>query len=213
MVKVGSKSILEHQLDAIPTEMVNKLVIITGYREKILKDFVQSLDIPYPVIFHSNERYRETHCTYSLLKARQEILEGFVSINADLLFTRQSLLDLLQSKHANAICARQVKDYRTDLEQIRVDKDKIVEWKLKTETPNDGEVMGPLKMSVESAQLVFNYCDNISQKELFKLPCFTMFSLLLDRIDFHAVFLKDDTWGEIDTIEDLEKAKKHWSYK
>jgi len=209
---VGGKSIIEHQLEAIPKELVNKLVIITGYQEWVLVDFVQGLDLPYPVIFYHNERYWETHCAYSFLKARREMLEGFISINADLLFTRESLMNLLRSAYSDAICARRAVNYRTDLEQIRVDGDKIIEWKLRTPAPNDGEVMGPVKMSAESARIVVEYCDSIGQEELVRLPCFTLFSLLLDRIDYYAVFLKDDKWCEIDTIGDLEKAKQDWPH-
>jgi len=212
MVRVGEKRIIEHQLGVIPNELVNKLVIITGYQGQVLMDFLQGLRLPYPVIFYINERYRETHCAYSLIKAKREMLEGFIYINSDLLFTKEALLCLIRAEYADAICARYVKNFRTDLEQIKVDNDKIIEWRLKTRLPNDGEVMGPLKISAESAQIVIEYCDKIGQERLVRLPCFTLFSLLLKSINYYAIFLKKDQWSEIDTVEDLEKAKRCWPH-
>lgn len=210
MVKVGKKSIIEHQLDAIPNELVKRLVVITGHGSEALVRFIDGLSLPYPVTFYNNQFYRNTHCAYSLLMARREMQEGFVYVNSDLLFTRESLMNLLQSEHPNAICSRRVEGYRTDLQQIRTEGNKIIEWKIHADKPNDGEVMGPLKMSPECAKVVVRYCDSMSQEKLARLPCFTLFSLLLDQIDYHAVFLKKDIWFEIDTVEDLEKAKREW---
>ncbi len=211
MVQVGRRTILEHQLNVIPVELVKRLIIITGYKGDVLREFVDSLDLPYPVTFYKNEHYRNTHCTYSLLKAHREMQEGFVYINADLLFAHENLMALLESEYPDAICTKNIRNYKTDLQQVRIATDKIIEWKLKTEKPNDGEVMGPLKLSAESARIVVSYCDSLSLEELSNLPCFTMFSLLLGQIDYHAVFLKNDKWCEIDTLEDLEKATQTWA--
>lgn len=210
MVKVGRKTIIEHQLETIPNELVNRLMVITGYKGEVLTKFVKGLRLPYPVTFYNNERYHNTHCAYSLLMAGREMQEGFVYTNSDLLFTRESLMELLDSEHADAICARRVENYRTDLYQIRTESDRIVEWKLHTDAPNDGEVMGPLKMSAGSAQIVVNYSNHLSREVMDRLPCFGLFGKLLNRIDYHAVFLKEDKWCEIDTVEDIEKAKETW---
>lgn len=210
MIKVGRKSIIEHQLDAIPPELVERLVIITGHKADVLTEFVKSLDLPYPVTFYRNEQYANTHCTCSLLMAYREMSRGFVYINADLLFTCENLIALLESEHSDAICARRIGNYRTDLQQIRTEGEKIIEWKLHTDLPNDGEVMGPLKISAPSAQLILEYCQTIPGDRRRRLSCFTMFSLLLGKVDYHAVFLKNDNWCEIDTPEDLDKATQMW---
>jgi len=210
MVEIGNKTIIEHQLNVIPAELVKQLVIITGHKGEILMRFVEGLGLPYPVTFYKNERYYNTHCTFSLLMAYREMLEGFVYINADLLFSHENLMTLLESEHSDAICARRIVNYRTDLQQIRTEGGKIIEWKLHTDKPNDAEVIGPLKLSAESARIVVNYCNSLTRDELSHLPCFTLFSLLLGQIDYHTVFLKNDSWCEIDTLEDLEKAKQNW---
>lgn len=131
-------------------------------------------------------------------------------INADLLFSSENLMTLLEFEHSDAICARRIGNYRTDLQQIRTEGDKIIEWKLCTDIPSDDEVMGPLKMSAKSARIVVEYCHSINQDELSRLPCFTLLSLLIGQIGYHAVFLKNDKWCEIDTLQDLEKAKQTW---
>lgn len=208
LVQLNGKSILEHQLDAIPFECVRQLVFITGYKEDRLKEFISRQTFPFPVTFYYNDKYENSHCGYSLLKAREKMEEGFILINSDLIFSQAHFQLLINSNHANIICAKKVNDAPTDLQKVRTDKrSKVIEWKLKLDS-FQGEVMGPLKMSSRDVHKVLSYCDGLSESQLLKIPCFTLFSHLVDQIDFYVEYVTDRKWCEIDTVEDLEQNQK-----
>jgi choline kinase len=205
MVVTHGKTLLEHQLSAIPPECVNELILITGFEDQKLKDFVLSLDLGFPVNFRYNNSYLTSHCAYSLLKAREEMSKGFILINCDLLFSASHFLSLLNSPNNNVICAKKVNDYETDLQKINADEDnKVMQWELNLKEFN-GEVMGPLKMSSIDVPLVLEYYDGLSEENKLQLPCFTLFSRLVNRVPFYTEFIDDDKWFEVDTVEDLKQ--------
>jgi len=210
MVKVGKETIIEHQLRNIPYKYVKSLTIITGYQQEKLVSFIKELNLPFNVIFYSNELFCKTHCAYSLLKARKEIAEGFIYVNSDLLFTKKNLEALIALEHKDVVCVRNIDEYRTDLQQVCIDEnDEIKEWKLITDYPNNGEVVGPVKLSEHAGKTILNYFEQLTFEEQTKLPCYTLFSLLLGEIDFNAIYLTEDKWCEIDTPDDLNKANRN----
>lgn len=212
MVNVGNKSIIEHQLESIPFDRVKSLTVITGYKEEQLRSFFSNLNLPFKVQFYFNELYCETHCAYSLLKAQNEILDGFIYINSDLLFSKESIIDLLDSSHDNAVCIRGVKDYGTDLQQVCINSQlKITEWAIFTKTKNNGELVGPLKISKQAAEIIFKFYNNQTIEMQVKLACYTLFSKLLNKIDYYAINIDNYKWFEIDTVEDLSQASKNWN--
>jgi L-glutamine-phosphate cytidylyltransferase len=212
MVTINEKSLLEHQLEQIPFERVRSLTFITGFEDQKLKDFVNNLNLPFPVRFFFNPLYCETHCAYSLLQAQNEISMGFIYINSDLLFCRKSLLALLDSKHPNALCHRTIEKYETDLQQLIIgDKQQVVDWDLPTQKRNNAELVGPIKISANAGQEILRFYNALTQEEQVKLPCYTLFSKLIHKSTYFGINITHNPWFEVDTIEDLEKAKNLWS--
>ena len=155
LVKVRGKSILERQLEAIDPKHVKKLILITGYRKHLLEEFVNNLQLEYPVKFYFNEIFLDTHCAYSFLKAAEEIREGFVLVNSDLLFKKNHFDNLISIPHNNAVCAIKRENTKTDLQKIKIDQtNRIRKWGLNLSL-FDGEVMGPIKMLSKDAS-IFN---------------------------------------------------------
>lgn len=206
MVNICEKSLIEHQLNAIPVEFIRKLVIIGGYKNNKLQKFISKCNLPFPVVFYYNQLYSRTRCAYSLLKAKNEMLEGYIHLNSDLLFTNQNLLRLLNSKYENAVLIRDVGNFRTDLEQVYIKDNKIVEWNLNTITGNNGEVVGPIKISPSAAKKIVEYFQKKLKFEKQNLPCYTLYSKLINHIDFYSIYMENENWQEIDTAEDLKKA-------
>ena len=209
MVRIFDKTIIEYQLDAIPDCIVNKLVIITGYKNIMFEKFIKGLNLHFPVKFYFNKNFRRTHCAYSLLKAKNEMKEGFIHLNSDLIFSSSNLIKLLNSKYENAVLVRNIKNFITDLEQVYIKDDLIIEWCLHTPTPNNGEVVGPIKISSSAAQKIINYFEDRPEEEQRNLPCYTLYGKLINQISFYSIIMENENWQEIDNLEDLEKAKKN----
>lgn len=205
LVPIAGKSIIEHQLDAIPFETVRELVFITGYKEEVLRDFISQLELPFPVNFYHNDKYERSHCSFSLLKSREKMEEGFILLNSDLILSMSHFQMLTRSGHENVICAKKAEFPPSDLQKIKTDSNnKVLDWDLDLDHFH-GEVMGPLKIGADAAGKLLNYCEKLSESEILQLPCFTLFSLLIRQIDFFVEYVEDYQWCEIDTVEDLEQ--------
>jgi len=209
LLTINEKPIIKHQLCDLPVEYIQKVIIILGYKGDKIKDYVRSLNLNYPVTYYYNKKYENTNCAYSLLKAKDDMSEGFIIMNCDLLSKKDNILKLLKSDYPNAVNVRKNDTLKTDLQDVVIYNDKIIKWSLNLIDAN-AEVMGPLKVCADDAEKVIDYFDFLSETEKEKMHCFSLFSKLITKIDYQPVFVDDKTWIEIDTPEDLEKGKLIW---
>ncbi len=209
LLKIKNKSIIEYQLENLPLEYIKKIIVILGFNGDKIKNHIESLDLNYPVKYYYNENYANTNCAYSLIRAKKELLEGFIILNCDLLFKIDNIVSLLQSNYLNAVNVRKNDKHRTDLQDVVIDDNKIIKWSLNLIDAN-AEVMGPLKVCADDAEKVIEYFDSLPESKKEKMHCFSLFSNCIEKIDFHPVFVDDRDWIEIDTPEDLEKGKMIW---
>ena len=210
LLRIGRNPIIYEQLSNIPKESIKRLIIILGYKGEQIKQYINSLDLDYPVIFVYNEDFEKTNCAYSFMKARDFFPEGFILLNCDLLFNQNSIKKILSSKSKNVIGARNNSSYQTDLQKINVINNKIVEWSLELKNSN-AEVMGPLKISSEDTNKIINYFDSLSLTQREKMHCFSLFSNLISQINYSPIYINDKDWLEIDTPEDYKNANRIWS--
>jgi len=209
LLRINNKPIIEHQLYNLPEEYVKKAIVILGYMGEKIKNHIESLDLKYPVKYYYNENYKNTNCAYSLIKAKQEMSEGSILINCDLLFKKKNIERLFISDYPNAVTVRKNDYHKTDLQDILIYNNKIHKWSIKLIDAN-AEVMGPLKISKTDSHKVIEYFKSLTVEEQFKMHCFGLFSNCINIIDFHPVFINDGAWVEIDTKNDLEKAEIMW---
>ena len=209
LLKINNKPIIEHQLLNLPEEYVNRIIIILGHMGDKIINYIESLDLNYPVKYYYNDNYKKTNCAYSLLKARDDMAEGCVILNCDLLYIKNNIEQLLKSNYSNTVSVRKNDNYKTDLQDILIYNDKIIKWSLNLIDAN-AEVMGPLKICAEDAEKVIDYFDSLSEIEKEKMHCFSLFSKLITKIDYYPIFVDDRSWIEIDTPEDLKKGKLIW---
>lgn len=87
MVKINGITLIERMLRQLDRYGMDRIIIVTGYKGDILKDYVQNLRINTPVVFVDNSDYRHTNNIYSLWLAR-EFLEEMDSLvlESDMIF-------------------------------------------------------------------------------------------------------------------------------
>ena len=160
-MKINDQAIVDYQLSNLPIEYINSLVFILGHQGKKLKKYIDSLNLPYPIIYYDNDHYKDTNCAYSLLFARNEMQCGFVLMNCDLLFLKKNIIRLLKSKFPNTITVRGNNIKKTDLQDILIENGKVNKWKLNIQNAN-AEVMGPLIMNAKDAKIIINYYNSLN---------------------------------------------------
>ncbi|MFR7902125.1 MAG: aminotransferase class I/II-fold pyridoxal phosphate-dependent enzyme [Eshraghiella crossota] len=87
MVKINRITLIERMLRQLDRYGMDRIIIVTGYKGDILKDYVQNLRINTPVVFVDNSDYRHTNNIYSLWLTR-EFLEEMDSLvlESDMIF-------------------------------------------------------------------------------------------------------------------------------
>ena len=87
MVKINGITLIERMLRQLDRYGMDRIIIVTGYKGDILKDYVQDLRINTPIVFVDNSDYRHTNNIYSLWLTR-EFLEEMDSLvlESDMIF-------------------------------------------------------------------------------------------------------------------------------
>lgn len=95
LVKVNGKSILERLVDTLGSYGFRRLVVVVGYRDKCIRDFLGTRIGQMEITYILNPIYNETNNIYSLWLARKMIDEPFLLVESDLVFEPSMLKDML----------------------------------------------------------------------------------------------------------------------
>ena len=87
MTEISSReTILSRQLFMIAEAGIKEVVMTTGYREEILINYCQGLDLPLHFTFVKNPIYEQTNYIYSIYCARDYLDDEIVLMHGDLVF-------------------------------------------------------------------------------------------------------------------------------
>jgi len=143
LIKIGKKSIIDYQIEALTNSGITNIFIVVGYlAEKIMKH----LTLTYPDInfrFIYNPYYMQTNTIYSLWLASSEMNEDFVYLNADVLFDKKIIKNLVESPFRNCLAISHQKCSDEEVKVI-IDTNNLVKDIGKDIDPkqSDGEFMG-----------------------------------------------------------------------
>ncbi|TVQ70349.1 MAG: phosphocholine cytidylyltransferase family protein [Balneolaceae bacterium] len=94
LVEVGGKPLLAHVLEALEVRGFRRFVIITGYRHKLIDEFLEQYDTPLDVETVFNDQYDSTNNIYTLWFAGKFVDEPFLLLESDLIFEPDVLAEL-----------------------------------------------------------------------------------------------------------------------
>lgn len=191
---------------------ISEVVLVVGYLQNQIKDFVKINFPDFKTHFVSNERYAETNTGFSLMLAKDLINESaFIKFDADLVFDKEILKKLIDCEYANCLCID--KDINLDGEEIKViieDQNRVIEAS-KTVNPKDaaGESIGIEKISDETASLLFAELEIMMENEQNHRAYYEdAYERIIDKnVPFYALDITGLKWMEIDTKEDFIAAK------
>lgn len=220
MLDINGKTILQRQIETFKQCGIGDLVVVRGYKKK---------SINYPGLRYCyNSGYMTNNILGSLFSAEVEIDDAFIAAYSDILFTRPVIEKLLKSTADISLCVDT--DWRSkyvgrhqhpieEAEKVILQDGKVVKIG-KSINPNEahGEFIGLAKFSKTGAEILrSNYKiakKLFSNKPFHEAPVFhkanltDMLQELINRgfvVDYVVI---EGDWIEIDTFEDLQKAKK-----
>ncbi len=218
LLKVGDNTILEMMISHIQDCEIDEIIFVLGYLQEQIIDFVKTKFPDLNVHFVVNDKYAETNTGFSLMLAEDFIAGStFVKFDADVVFDKEILKKLIESKYANCLCID--KDINLDAEEIKViidDQNRVLKAS-KTVNPKDaiGESIGIEKIDGETALLLFSelktmMADRQNYQEYYEAA----YERLIDKdVPFYALDISGLKWVEIDTKEDFVIAEKIFNKK
>jgi len=210
LIKVGDKSLLENQLDALQRYGIDEALIVVGYlKEQIMAkigDHYKTMNVSYI----ENPLYASTNTVYSLWLAREYFAgQDFFYFNADVLFHYSLIGKLLDAPFETALGV-EVKPCGEEEVKVIVDNAQRIVRIGKKLDPAEclGEFVGIAKfgasLTADFATALKAVIDDGLQMSFFEAAVDRM-------LKKHAMYAVDITMIptiEIDFPEDLERARK-----
>lgn len=220
LVEINGRSILQRQIDAYRAAGVNEIFIVRGYmKEKINVEGAHYFD---------NDEYRHNNILVSLFYAESAMAGGFLFSYSDIVFRPEVVQRVIETEgDYSLVIDRRWHEAYVGRQQHPVEEGevaRVVDGKVtlvgkKTVPPGEaaGEFIGLARFSARAAeQMRARYHmrkNSLSNKAYGRAPRFEaayLTDLLNDLIESGEIMRPafiDGGWREIDTVEDLERAK------
>jgi len=210
LLKVGSKSILELTIENLVANGINEIIIVTGFLDHKIKDFLDSRFPELDIIFCHNELYESTNNIYSLWLAK-DALDGddMLLMDSDIVFDGRIIAKLRNSGFENCLALKR-HDLSDEEIKVLVDKGGRILDISKEVNPKKaaGESIGIEIFSRQLLPELFRVIDrkvNTERKvNIFYEVAFQ--ELINENHDIFIVDVTDFFCMEIDTADDLKVA-------
>lgn len=211
LLTVGQRTLLQRTVDAILAAGITELVVVTGYRAQMIRDFLTSHYPSLTIHFIDNPDYANNNNIFSLWLTRP-YTEGkeFLLLDSDILFDPQIIPAVLKMPDSALALNR----HELGEEEIKViidNNNRVVEIsKVCAIQQAVGESVGIEKMTAEYSSALFCELEQMIEGEgLIDIFYERAFERLIPQ--GHTFTVVDTTTFfsiELDTVEDFENAKK-----
>ena len=212
LLKIGDRCLLERAFDALIQNGVNDFIVVTGYRQQQIVDFLNSNYPAQTIEFVYNEDYATTNNIYSLWLATPFVgNEDVLLLDSDIVFDPQIIEVLLQSGKQNVLALNKHELGEEEIKVIAGEDGKVLEIsKVCSIADAIGESIGIERMSPAYFQALSKEMDTMINNEglgnVFYEKAFER--LIPQNHFFYAIDTTQFFSVELDTVEDFEQAQK-----
>ena len=212
LLPIGITTMLGMTLDNLLQNGVKEYVIVTGYREEQIRDFVAARYPGLDVSFLTNTRFAETNNIYSLWLTR-ELLAGqtMLLLDSDIVFDPGIVALLLHSGHENCLAVLRSKTLDTEEIKVRTDSAGAIREISKEVDPSTafGESIG---IEMFSPRFVGRLFGVLEQKIVLRKQVNQFYEAAFQEVidggeSIFAVDVGSLPCMEVDTPEDLNAAR------
>ena len=211
LLKIGERTLLERTVDAMIDAGISELVVVTGYRAEMIRDFLKAHYPTLTIHFIHNADYEHNNNIFSLWMTRP-YTEGhsFLLSDSDILFDPQ-LIKAVINVEGNALALNRHECGEEEIKVIVDSENRIVELsKVCSIEKAIGESVGFEKMTAEYSIALFRELEQMIEREgLIDVFYERAFERLIPQ--GHTFSIVDTTQYfsiELDTPEDFENAKQ-----
>lgn len=205
---VGGEPILERLVRNLRAQGIEKLIVVTGYLDNCIRDFLQQYKGYIQVEYVFNPDYQTTNNIYSLWLARLAIREPFLLVECDLVFDPSMLNEMMQP---NKIAISSILPWMNGT-TVELNSEKSVtsfEAGQNIDNAPRYKTVNIYSLSLESWNKVVDRLGGyISGERLGEYYEVVFADMIADgSLNFDAVFFNENRWYEVDRVEDLNAAE------
>ena len=209
LLEVGGKTLLQRTVDAMISAGIKEFVVVTGYRENMIREFLTARYPQYTINFIDNPDYEHNNNIFSLWLAMEKLHGTEVLLmDSDILCDPEAVRRVAR-KTVPALAMQQHELGEEEM-KIVVDAEGRITEISKTCSPKDaiGESVGIEKMTEEYTEAIYQELRKMILDEgLIDIFYERAFERLIPQgHTFEVVDTTDLFSYELDTPEDLEKA-------
>lgn len=211
LLKVGERTLLERTVDAQLAAGINELVVVTGYRGEMIRDFLTNHYPTLTIHFIHNADYEHNNNIFSLWMTRP-YTEGkdFLLMDSDILLDPK-LVKTIVEQAGTALALNRHECGEEEIKIIVDSEDRVVELS-KTCSIADaiGESVGVERIASDYSTALFRELEQMIEREgLIDIFYERAFERLIPQgHHFRVVDTTDFFSIELDTVEDFERAKE-----
>jgi choline kinase len=209
LLKVGVKCILEMTIENLLATNNSEIIIVTGYLENKIREFIRERFRHLQITYIYNELYASTNNIYSLWLAKDEVLgNDMMMLDSDIVFDERIISKLQNSGYKNCLA---LKRHEVHDEEIKVKTDAhgcVIEiGKEVNVSQAEGESIGIEMFGKEALTELYFILDRkvVTEKEVNQF-----YEAAFQELSDNKLFIVDTTeyfCMEIDTEEDLKIAE------
>lgn len=208
LVGVEGQSILERQIRSFLEAGIEQITVVSGYMGDKVASMVQERGFRDVRVVH-NADYARTNNMYSLYLVRDHLTDQCLLANGDVVFDPAIIRDLLAAPRGSLIAAEKG-SYDDESMKIVVDFETRVTAISKAIEPTMayGNSIDVYRLSKTAAlELQEQIRFHVEKERNLNLWTEVAIDQILARVEFRPFDIGARYWMEIDTLDDLEKAR------
>lgn len=216
MVKVNGVTMIERMLRQLDKLNLERIIVVVGYKGQVLIDYISTLGIKTPIEYVTNEIYDKTNNIYSLYLARDYLLEDdTLLLESDLIFEDAVLKKIVEDPYPSLALVAKYESWMDGTVVTLDEHNNILSFldkkHFKFEDIKDYyKTVNIYKFSKEFSNTHYvpfleAYSKALGNNEYYEqvLKVIT----LLDKPEIKATILGNESWYEIDDVQDLDIAE------
>ncbi|HEY6329786.1 MAG TPA: phosphocholine cytidylyltransferase family protein [Blastocatellia bacterium] len=206
LLEIGAQTLLNRQVECLRLNGIDEITVVVGYKaERVRRHASAGLH------FVENEYYSRTNSLYSLWLAREELADGFVVLNSDVLFHPALLATLLDSPYEDALLVSfhqgGVANVGDEEMKVKVGGGRVREIsKSMQPEQSDGENVGIAKFGPDGARLLLPIINDLISAGRYSEWAPRAFQEFAFHRPLYAIGTEHYPWIEIDFPADYVRA-------
>lgn len=204
MLDVDGRALIDRELDALAACGVFDVTIVVGYQHERLRQHLGTR-----VRFVENERYKETNSLYSLWLAREQLANGAVVMNSDILVSQPLMARLINAPVEDAVLVDTHSTLADEEMKVKIWQGFAIDFsKELAPSDADGENVGILKFGASGGRRLVEQLDRLIAAGEANAWAPMAFKAVAQEWPLRAIATDGLPWTEIDFPEDLERARQ-----